>query len=180
MDDHPWREEATNMPISLKEAEEFRERIIGTDGGSIPIAPHRQTANKIVISIITDNPEVAFVWGPGEANTDGPEGSALRVQFKDYDGASATTIEALSFLVGVADTLLSKGKAYGDAADFRPVFSRGLTALTVLETRIDQKLRRIAEVGWRDSGAEDSILDLVGYLALAKALRRQEEERDGA
>lgn len=85
---------------------------------------------------------------------------------------SVTVRRAHAFLAHVAATLTTKNARYGDsAANPLRVFSRASTD-EQLCVRIDDKLSRLA----RGSGLgddEDTLLDLVGYLALLAAIRPQ-------
>ena len=78
---------------------------------------------------------------------------------------------AHAFLAKVAATLTAKNAKYGDSAA-RPmrVFSRAPTD-EQLRVRIDDKLSRLAR-GSGPADSEDTLLDLVGYLALLAATRR--------
>lgn len=83
---------------------------------------------------------------------------------------SPTILRAHAFLACVAATLTAKNRAYGDsAAHPLRVFSRASTEEQIL-VRIDDKLSRIAR-GAPTKDGEDTLLDLVGYLALLAALR---------
>lgn len=79
---------------------------------------------------------------------------------------------AHAFLAKVAATLAEKGAAYGDSAT-RPlrIFSRA-PADEQLRVRIDDKLSRIARGAPGIADGEDTLLDLVGYLALLATARR--------
>jgi hypothetical protein len=72
----------------------------------------------------------------------------------------------------VAATLAEKNAAYGDSVG-RPlrVFSRA-PADEQLRVRIDDKLSRVARGARGIADDEDTLLDLVGYLALLAAMRR--------
>jgi len=86
---------------------------------------------------------------------------------------------AVAFLDRVGATLVEKNAAYGDSVG-RPlrVFSRA-TADEQIRVRIDDKLSRVAR-GARGLGdAEDTLLDLVGYLALLAGARRTHRRRSG-
>lgn len=65
----------------------------------------------------------------------------------------------------IRDLLLEKNDAYGDSA-LSPlnIFSQA-SAEYGIRNRIDDKLKRIANVGL-DDRTEDTLLDLVGYLVL--------------
>lgn len=76
---------------------------------------------------------------------------------------------ALDFLDSVKAMLVEKNKAYGNSAlEPTRVFSRA-TPVEQLLVRIDDKLSRIKS-GTADN--EDTIKDLVGYLALLWAAQR--------
>jgi len=79
---------------------------------------------------------------------------------------------ARTFLAEVAATLIEKNAAYGDSVG-RPlrIFSRA-SADEQLRVRIDDKLSRIARGVRGTSDDEDTLLDLVGYLALLAVARR--------
>lgn len=72
----------------------------------------------------------------------------------------------------VEDMLLSKNKAYGDSA-LSPlnVFSQ-LGAEDSIKVRLDDKLKRIQNVGITDD-TEDTIMDIIGYLILLKIKRNE-------
>jgi hypothetical protein len=76
----------------------------------------------------------------------------------------------------VGDLLVSKNKAYGNAA-LSPikVFSK-LDSSDSIRVRIDDKLTRIANVGINED-TEDTLMDLIGYLILLKiSLDKTEQE----
>jgi hypothetical protein len=77
-----------------------------------------------------------------------------------------TTDRAVAWLHGVAETLKEKGRLYGNSID-NPVavFSKADKS-DGLAIRIDDKLARIRAASPDDS--EDSVADLVGYIALWK------------
>ena len=77
---------------------------------------------------------------------------------------------AVAFLDRVGATLVEKNAAYGDSVG-RPlrVFSRA-PADEQLRVRIDDKLSRVARGSGRLADDEDTLLDLIGYLALRAAL----------
>lgn len=73
--------------------------------------------------------------------------------------------------------LLDKNAAYGDSA-IKPlgIFAGG-DALSLIAVRIDDKLSRIRNMGGitaRADAAEDTILDLAGYLILARVAAAQD------
>jgi len=68
---------------------------------------------------------------------------------------------------GVIDLLIEKNDSYGDSAlDPANVFASG-NAVDNLCARIDDKLMRIKNQGFRGYG-EDNVKDLIGYLILLK------------
>jgi len=73
----------------------------------------------------------------------------------------------------VIDLLIEKNKSYGDSA-LKPasVFGSG-NAVDSLCARIDDKLMRIQNFGFRGYG-EDNIKDLIGYLILLKIAVEEE------
>jgi hypothetical protein len=78
---------------------------------------------------------------------------------------------AQAFLAEVSRMLEAKNAAYGDsAANPMRVFSRAPTDEQI-KVRIDDKLSRLARGVGADN--EDTLLDLVGYLALLAAVRRK-------
>lgn len=78
---------------------------------------------------------------------------------------------ALAFLDRVGATLAEKNAAYGDSVE-RPlrIFSRA-RADEQLRVRIDDKLSRVSRGAHGLGDDEDTLLDLVGYLALLAAVR---------
>lgn len=88
------------------------------------------------------------------------------------EGRPSPTVKlAHAFLARVAATLTAKNAAYGDsAANPLRVFSRASTD-EQLRVRIDDKLSRLAR-GTTAADGEDTLLDLVGYLALLAATRK--------
>lgn len=78
-----------------------------------------------------------------------------------------TTYKTRKVLEKVADMLDEKNKAYGDSA-LNPVriFSNA-DAVQAIKVRIDDKLSRISKQGITED-SEDTLLDLIGYLALLK------------
>lgn len=77
----------------------------------------------------------------------------------------------------VKDLLLLKNEAYGDAA-LQPlnIFS-SVNAEYGLRQRIDDKLKRIQNVGLNDS-TEDTLIDLTGYLILLMISRDDKQNND--
>lgn len=88
------------------------------------------------------------------------------------EGQPTVTVRlAHAFLAKVAATLTAKNAKYGDsAAHPMRVFSRAPTD-EQLRVRIDDKLSRLAR-GSGTADGEDTLLDLVGYLALLAATRK--------
>jgi hypothetical protein len=85
------------------------------------------------------------------------------------------TERARAVLTGVADMLDSKNQQYGNSAsEPMRVFSRASAEEGIL-VRIDDKLSRIAR-GRNDH--EDTVRDLIGYLALLVALREERTAKD--
>lgn len=71
----------------------------------------------------------------------------------------------------IRDTLLAKNAAYGNSAlDPLRVFAAELDRDAQLRVRIDDKLSRIAR--GREHGADDTLLDLIGYLILLRIARK--------
>jgi hypothetical protein len=85
--------------------------------------------------------------------------------------SSPTIIRAIAFLHQVGELLEQKNAAYGDAAA-NPLrcFSK-LSPEEGIRLRIDDKLSRLARGD--GSGDEDTIQDLVGYLALLRAVTHE-------
>lgn len=84
---------------------------------------------------------------------------------------SPTVRLAHAFLAMVAETLTAKNAQYGDsAANPLRVFSRAPVD-EQLRVRIDDKLSRLVR-GAGTADGEDTLLDLVGYLALLAATRK--------
>lgn len=76
-------------------------------------------------------------------------------------------IDAQNWLNGVGDMLRMKHVAYGESAT-KPlrIFSNAMV-LQGLRVRIDDKLSRIARGrGMKDETFQDTLRDLVGYIAL--------------
>ena len=83
-----------------------------------------------------------------------------------------TTAERISTVCDeVKALLIAKNRAYGDSA-INPVriFSRA-DAAEQINVRIDDKLSRIARGTETDKVAEDTELDLIGYLILKRVQR---------
>lgn len=74
----------------------------------------------------------------------------------------------------VETMLIAKNAAYGNsAADPLRVFSKSPTE-EMINVRIDDKLSRIARGD--GSGNEDAELDLLGYLILKRAIKKQNDQ----
>ena len=72
----------------------------------------------------------------------------------------------------VSDMLISKNKAYGDAAlSPTQIFSK-LSSEEGIKVRIDDKLSRIKNSGFNDE-TEDTVLDLIGYLILLRIKNKE-------
>lgn len=83
---------------------------------------------------------------------------------------SAAVDRAVVFLHECGDMLVEKNAKYGDsAANPMRVFSRASTIEQLL-VRIDDKLSRIARGAGFGTEDEDTVKDLVGYLALLHAV----------
>jgi hypothetical protein len=75
----------------------------------------------------------------------------------------------------VIDLLIEKNESYGDSAlDPANVFANG-SAVDNLCARIDDKLMRIKNQGFRGYG-EDNVKDLIGYLILLKIAVEDEND----
>jgi hypothetical protein len=75
--------------------------------------------------------------------------------------------------MNVADLLIKKNKAYGNSfAEPINIFSK-CSPEEQLNTRIDDKLNRIAKGSDKEAVPEDTELDLIGYLILKRVLRAQ-------
>lgn len=94
-----------------------------------------------------------------------PEPSALLAKAEAVPNGEAIVRECIA----IAELLLAKNRAYGDAA-LNPVriFSRA-DAVEQLKVRIDDKLSRLAR---GEAAGEDTELDLIGYLILLRVARR--------
>lgn len=72
----------------------------------------------------------------------------------------------------IKEFLLAKNRAYGNSfADPIGCFSKG-SAHEQLNVRIDDKLSRIMRGDMTEFSAEDTLLDLIGYLILKRVLLR--------
>ncbi|MBN1773194.1 MAG: hypothetical protein JXB32_18150 [Deltaproteobacteria bacterium] len=86
---------------------------------------------------------------------------------------------ALAFLDRVGTTLVEKNAADGDSVGCPlRIFSRA-PADEQLRVRIDDKLSRVARGARGGGDDEDTLLDLVGYLALLAGARRARPRRSG-
>ncbi len=82
--------------------------------------------------------------------------------------AVAEAIEAEC--LGIAQMLLAKNASYGNSfAEPLRIFARG-SARDQLYVRIDDKLARLARGS--EYPGDDTTLDLIGYLVLARVLKR--------
>lgn len=87
------------------------------------------------------------------------------------ESASPTCQAAALFLVDRANVLIEKNRAYGDsAANPVRIFSRASPTEQIL-VRIDDKLSRLARGENTEAVPEDTIGDLIGYLALLHAVQ---------
>ena len=88
------------------------------------------------------------------------------------------TEEAIrSVCVEVTELLISKNRKYGNSAlNPKRIFAKS-DDVEQLCTRIDDKLSRIANLGW-DGDSEDAIKDLIGYLVLLKIKLKQRDGND--
>lgn len=87
----------------------------------------------------------------------------------DFSKANPTTQAACRFLIDVAKVLLEKERGYGDAREAVQVFAPHIPVAVMYRTRIDNKLTRIRSLGTATTD-EDTLKDLVGYLALLRAI----------
>lgn len=97
----------------------------------------------------------------------------LRIELPREPGA-ASLKRALETLAQVAQTLCGKEAGYGSIEQKVCVFAPNTTALDRVCTRIDEKLTRISQIGvesCQHGDAEDTLIDLIGYLALLCGLR---------
>ncbi|MEP6652256.1 MAG: hypothetical protein ABJA82_02795 [Myxococcales bacterium] len=94
---------------------------------------------------------------------------AAREHATEKGHASSNVLRAHEFLTKVAATLTAKNAAYGDSAAHPLRIFTKASPEEQLRVRIDDKLSRLARGdGPRD---EDTLLDLVGYVALLAASR---------
>lgn len=90
------------------------------------------------------------------------------------NGITPTCKDAVNFLNKVADLLQEKNQKYGDsAANPLRLFSQA-SPVEQLLVRIDDKLSRLKTMGPGASPDEDTLMDLVGYLALLAAVRSEQ------
>lgn len=104
-----------------------------------------------------------------------PEFGVACPTFEPKDAAKtpgATIEKACEFLESVSAMLREKNKAYGNSA-FEPlrIFSKAEPAAGV-RVRIDDKLSRIRN----EAPGEDSIKDLIGYLAILHTIEDETKE----
>ena len=105
-----------------------------------------------------------------DTSTDLPPEPLLSVPRSQWSKATPTCKEAVRFLCRVAQLLLVKNERYGDsAAKPARVFSKVDPAEQLL-VRIDDKLSRIQSSGYELATDEDTVADLVGYLALLRGV----------
>lgn len=82
-----------------------------------------------------------------------------------------TVVKAHAFLDSVKDLLSEKDRKYGSSiANPVRIFSKASTTEQLL-VRIDDKLSRLRTMGTDAQPDEDTIKDLVGYLAMLVGLR---------
>ena len=75
----------------------------------------------------------------------------------------------------LADFLVEKNRAYGNsAAEPIGVFAKRLDTLAQIDTRIDDKLNRLAKGS--EYPGDDTVLDLAGYLVLRMIVKEQQDE----
>lgn len=87
------------------------------------------------------------------------------------DNLTPTCRRAVDFLYGVAALLQEKNAKYGDsAANPLRLFSKS-DSVEQIRVRIDDKLSRIRTLGDDAREDEDTVRDLVGYLALLVAAK---------
>lgn len=78
----------------------------------------------------------------------------------------------------VEELLLAKNESYGNAsAEPINVFSK-LSPLEQINVRIDDKLNRLKR--GKEYGQEDTVMDLIGYLILRRALELKMYEQSDA
>lgn len=76
----------------------------------------------------------------------------------------------------IKNMLLEKNKAYGNSAsDPVRIFSK-VDAMEQINVRIDDKLSRIMR--GREFAGDDTVLDLIGYLILKRALIRKQTDEN--
>lgn len=75
----------------------------------------------------------------------------------------------------IADFLVEKNRAYGNsAAQPIGIFAKRLDTLAQIDTRIDDKLNRLAQGS--EYPGDDTVLDLAGYLILRMIVEEQTNE----
>lgn len=85
-----------------------------------------------------------------------------------------STRKAINYLLGVCDTLATKGVRYGELTDTLQVFAE-VDLPTSIRHRIDQKLTRIKNLPQLGADVEDSLSDLIGYFALLHVLENNND-----
>jgi hypothetical protein len=98
-----------------------------------------------------------------------------------HEDASFDQIEFADALEDVLftiwDTLIKKNSQYGNSAlDPVRIFSRGSTTEQI-KVRIDDKLSRIQRRPVDETEDEDTVLDLMGYLALLRIAQKRGENK---
>jgi phytoene dehydrogenase-like protein len=93
---------------------------------------------------------------------------------------SPTLVRALKSLDEIKALLIEKNLKYGDSvANPKRIFSRA-SAMEQVLVRIDDKLSRISTMGPEVALDEDTVRDLIGYLALYLGLRDSKAEGSSA
>jgi phytoene dehydrogenase-like protein len=93
---------------------------------------------------------------------------------------SPTLVRALKSLDEIKALLIEKNLKYGDSvANPKRIFSRA-SAMEQVLVRIDDKLSRISTMGPEAALDEDTVRDLIGYLALYLGLRDSKAESSSA
>jgi hypothetical protein len=91
-----------------------------------------------------------------------------KFEVRGYEDSTPACKASIDFLFEVSNLLVQKNKAYGDsAANPSRVFSRA-SAVEQILVRVDDKLSRIRTTGFDPDASEDTVQDLVGYLALLR------------
>jgi hypothetical protein len=96
-----------------------------------------------------------------------------------------TQQEIVSECDGIKELLLAKNRKYGNsAANPARVFAPNISALEQIAVRCDDKLKRIQNMGGlvkviQDAkhADEDTVMDLIGYLHLARVVYRQQAKK---